>query len=182
MDFATSGRSGRRNALPDILGSPAGVNPGDLPLKLAEMTLKGNMFLEGPSPRRRRGLQRRPRARRGMRDRRDRREDDLQRLPERRDELQREGLWRVGLFEKQLSSTRETELPEDQHSRRHLAMTQCYICQEMNLNFGRAFPAAYVRRLNSRGSDTTAKMCLESPKKKKEMAAQSPSASQHGEP
>ncbi|KAK5855464.1 cAMP-dependent protein kinase inhibitor beta [Gymnodraco acuticeps] len=40
LDFATSGRSGRRNALPDILGSPAGVNPGDLPLKLAEMTLK----------------------------------------------------------------------------------------------------------------------------------------------
>ncbi|XP_068603800.1 cAMP-dependent protein kinase inhibitor beta-like [Brachionichthys hirsutus] len=40
LDFATSGRSGRRNALPDILGSPAGVNPGDLPLKLAEMSLK----------------------------------------------------------------------------------------------------------------------------------------------
>lgn len=41
LDFASSGRSGRRNALPDILGSPAGVNPGDLPLKLAEMNLKG---------------------------------------------------------------------------------------------------------------------------------------------
>ncbi|CAB1456042.1 unnamed protein product [Pleuronectes platessa] len=40
LDFASSGRSGRRNALPDILGSPAGVNPGDLPLKLAEMSLK----------------------------------------------------------------------------------------------------------------------------------------------
>ncbi|KAM6903712.1 cAMP-dependent protein kinase inhibitor beta [Anarrhichthys ocellatus] len=39
LDFASSGRSGRRNALPDILGSPAGVNPGDLPLKLAEMNL-----------------------------------------------------------------------------------------------------------------------------------------------
>uniref|UniRef100_A0A8C9X2X7 Uncharacterized protein n=1 Tax=Sander lucioperca TaxID=283035 RepID=A0A8C9X2X7_SANLU len=37
LDFASSGRSGRRNALPDILGSPAGVNPGDLPLKLAEL-------------------------------------------------------------------------------------------------------------------------------------------------
>lgn len=41
LDFASSGRSGRRNALPDILGSPAGVNPGDLPLKLAELNLKG---------------------------------------------------------------------------------------------------------------------------------------------
>ncbi|TNN86123.1 cAMP-dependent protein kinase inhibitor beta [Liparis tanakae] len=41
LDFASSGRSGRRNALPDILGSPAGVNPGDLPLKLAEMSLTG---------------------------------------------------------------------------------------------------------------------------------------------
>ena len=41
LDFATSGRSGRRNALPDILGSPAGVGPTDLPLKLAELTLKG---------------------------------------------------------------------------------------------------------------------------------------------
>ncbi|XP_035039440.1 cAMP-dependent protein kinase inhibitor beta isoform X2 [Hippoglossus stenolepis] len=40
LDFASSGRSGRRNALPDILGSPAGVNPGDLPLKLAEMSLE----------------------------------------------------------------------------------------------------------------------------------------------
>lgn len=42
LDFASSGRSGRRNALPDILGSPAGVNPGDLPLKLAELNLKGD--------------------------------------------------------------------------------------------------------------------------------------------
>ncbi|KAJ8290167.1 hypothetical protein GJAV_G00009520 [Gymnothorax javanicus] len=39
LDFASSGRSGRRNALPDILGSPAGVNPSDLPLKLAELSL-----------------------------------------------------------------------------------------------------------------------------------------------
>ena len=43
LDFASSGRSGRRNALPDILGSPAGVNPGDLPLKLAEMSLEGKV-------------------------------------------------------------------------------------------------------------------------------------------
>ncbi|XP_053345613.1 cAMP-dependent protein kinase inhibitor alpha-like [Clarias gariepinus] len=39
LDFASSGRSGRRNALPDILGSPAGVNPSDLPLKLTELSL-----------------------------------------------------------------------------------------------------------------------------------------------
>ncbi|MCI4373961.1 hypothetical protein PGIGA_G00000540 [Pangasianodon gigas] len=38
LDFASSGRSGRRNALPDILGSPAGVPP-DLSLKLAELSL-----------------------------------------------------------------------------------------------------------------------------------------------
>lgn len=43
LDFASSGRSGRRNALPDILGSPAGVNPGDLPLKLAELTVEGTI-------------------------------------------------------------------------------------------------------------------------------------------
>ncbi|KAF7211622.1 cAMP-dependent protein kinase inhibitor beta [Nothobranchius furzeri] len=40
LDFASSGRSGRRNALPDILGSPAGVNPADLPLKLAELSVE----------------------------------------------------------------------------------------------------------------------------------------------
>ncbi|KAK2864577.1 hypothetical protein Q7C36_003731 [Tachysurus vachellii] len=39
LDFASSGRSGRRNALPDVLGSPAGVNPSDLPLKLTELSL-----------------------------------------------------------------------------------------------------------------------------------------------
>lgn len=41
LDFESSGRSGRRNALPDVLGSPAGVNPSDLPLKLAELSLSG---------------------------------------------------------------------------------------------------------------------------------------------
>uniref|UniRef100_A0A8C5AUN8 cAMP-dependent protein kinase inhibitor beta n=1 Tax=Gadus morhua TaxID=8049 RepID=A0A8C5AUN8_GADMO len=46
LDFATSGRSGRRNALPDILGSPAGVGPTDLPLKLAELSLKGRQDLK----------------------------------------------------------------------------------------------------------------------------------------
>lgn len=44
LDFASSGRSGRRNALPDILGSPVGVPP-DLPLKLAELSLTGNSFI-----------------------------------------------------------------------------------------------------------------------------------------
>ena len=39
LDFASSGRTGRRNALPDILGSPAGLSPAELPLKLAEMSL-----------------------------------------------------------------------------------------------------------------------------------------------
>uniref|UniRef100_A0A8C0GHE4 Uncharacterized protein n=1 Tax=Chelonoidis abingdonii TaxID=106734 RepID=A0A8C0GHE4_CHEAB len=44
LDFASSGRTGRRNALPDILGSPAGVIPSDLPLKLAEMSLSSGMY------------------------------------------------------------------------------------------------------------------------------------------
>uniref|UniRef100_A0A6I8R783 cAMP-dependent protein kinase inhibitor beta n=1 Tax=Xenopus tropicalis TaxID=8364 RepID=A0A6I8R783_XENTR len=47
LDFASSARTGRRNALPDILGSPAGVTPSDLPLKLAEMSL--NTDLQSPS-------------------------------------------------------------------------------------------------------------------------------------
>ncbi|CAM5132555.1 unnamed protein product, partial [Natator depressus] len=44
-DFAASGRAGRRNALPDILGSPAGAGAGagagtsDLPHKLAELSV-----------------------------------------------------------------------------------------------------------------------------------------------
>ncbi|XP_069751431.1 cAMP-dependent protein kinase inhibitor alpha-like isoform X2 [Narcine bancroftii] len=51
LDFATSGRTGRRNALPDILGSPAGVSPSELPMKLAELSI--NAGAEGtrtPSP------------------------------------------------------------------------------------------------------------------------------------
>ncbi|KAG9355542.1 hypothetical protein JZ751_000380 [Albula glossodonta] len=48
LDFASSERSGRRNALPDVLGSPAGVGPSDLPLKLGELSLTG-MGLERPS-------------------------------------------------------------------------------------------------------------------------------------
>lgn len=38
-DFAASGRAGRRNALPDILGSSAGAGTSDLPLKLAELSM-----------------------------------------------------------------------------------------------------------------------------------------------
>ncbi|XP_055750028.1 cAMP-dependent protein kinase inhibitor alpha-like isoform X2 [Salvelinus fontinalis] len=49
LDFASSGRSGRRNALPDILGSPAGVNPTDLQLKLSELHLTDGLG-EAQSP------------------------------------------------------------------------------------------------------------------------------------
>lgn len=38
-DFAATGRTGRRNALPDILGSTAGPGAGDLPNKLAELSV-----------------------------------------------------------------------------------------------------------------------------------------------
>nr|XP_028579128.1 cAMP-dependent protein kinase inhibitor beta [Podarcis muralis] len=38
-DFAASGRAGRRNALPDILGSSAGAGTSDLPHKLAELSM-----------------------------------------------------------------------------------------------------------------------------------------------
>ncbi|KAJ8396251.1 hypothetical protein AAFF_G00021180 [Aldrovandia affinis] len=38
-DFAATGRTGRRNALPDILGSTAGAGTSDLPDKLAELTV-----------------------------------------------------------------------------------------------------------------------------------------------
>ncbi|NXU71304.1 IPKB inhibitor, partial [Oreotrochilus melanogaster] len=38
-DFAASGRAGRRNALPDILGSPAGAGTSDLPHKLAKLSV-----------------------------------------------------------------------------------------------------------------------------------------------
>ncbi|XP_010146215.1 PREDICTED: cAMP-dependent protein kinase inhibitor alpha-like [Eurypyga helias] len=49
LDFASSGRTGRRNALPDILGSPAGVSPPD-PHKLAEMSLNAGSAQEMQSP------------------------------------------------------------------------------------------------------------------------------------
>ncbi|XP_051501400.1 uncharacterized protein LOC127410264 isoform X1 [Myxocyprinus asiaticus] len=38
-DFAATGRTGRRNALPDILGSTAGPGASDLPDKLAEVSV-----------------------------------------------------------------------------------------------------------------------------------------------
>nr|XP_015214038.1 PREDICTED: cAMP-dependent protein kinase inhibitor beta [Lepisosteus oculatus] len=40
-DFAATGRAGRRNALPDILGSPAGTATADLPDKLSELSVSG---------------------------------------------------------------------------------------------------------------------------------------------
>lgn len=44
-DFAASGRAGRRNALPDILGSSAGAATSDLPHKLAELSMsEGNAY------------------------------------------------------------------------------------------------------------------------------------------
>ncbi|XP_048841807.1 cAMP-dependent protein kinase inhibitor beta [Brienomyrus brachyistius] len=41
-DFAATGRTGRRNALPDILGSASGAGSSDLPEKLAELSVSEN--------------------------------------------------------------------------------------------------------------------------------------------
>ncbi|XP_043929715.1 cAMP-dependent protein kinase inhibitor beta [Protopterus annectens] len=38
-DFASTGRTGRRNALPDILGSPAGAGTSELPHKFSELSV-----------------------------------------------------------------------------------------------------------------------------------------------
>ncbi|XP_008118317.1 cAMP-dependent protein kinase inhibitor beta isoform X3 [Anolis carolinensis] len=46
-DFAASGRAGRRNALPDILGSSAGAGTSDLPHKLAELSMSEAEGAEG---------------------------------------------------------------------------------------------------------------------------------------
>ncbi|XP_074844892.1 cAMP-dependent protein kinase inhibitor beta [Carettochelys insculpta] len=48
-DFAASGRAGRRNALPDILGSPSGAGAGtsDLQDKLAELSVSKDEESEG---------------------------------------------------------------------------------------------------------------------------------------
>ncbi|XP_030626481.1 cAMP-dependent protein kinase inhibitor beta [Chanos chanos] len=48
-DFAATGRTGRRNALPDILGSSTGAGAADLPDKLAELAVGDNGQLEGES-------------------------------------------------------------------------------------------------------------------------------------
>lgn len=44
-DFAATGRTGRRNAMPDILGSNAGPEVEDLPNKLADLTVGGTVPL-----------------------------------------------------------------------------------------------------------------------------------------
>ncbi|XP_053469762.1 cAMP-dependent protein kinase inhibitor beta [Ictalurus punctatus] len=38
-DFAATGRTGRRNAVPDILGSNTGPEAADLPNKLADLAV-----------------------------------------------------------------------------------------------------------------------------------------------
>ncbi|XP_051951972.1 cAMP-dependent protein kinase inhibitor beta-like [Xyrauchen texanus] len=48
-DFAATGRTGRRNALPDILGSTAGPGASDLPDKLAEVSVTDDGEQEGES-------------------------------------------------------------------------------------------------------------------------------------
>lgn len=45
-EFYTSGRIGRRNAMPDILGNNCTASSGaDLPLKLSALTTNGNWLL-----------------------------------------------------------------------------------------------------------------------------------------
>ncbi|MEE6475570.1 hypothetical protein FKM82_010801 [Ascaphus truei] len=46
-DFAASERAGRRNALPDILGSPAGAESSELSQKLAELSVSQDEGAEG---------------------------------------------------------------------------------------------------------------------------------------
>lgn len=50
-DFAATGRTGRRNALPDILGSTAGRGADDLPNKLAELSVGGMLVIISQSDR-----------------------------------------------------------------------------------------------------------------------------------
>ncbi|XP_067874415.1 cAMP-dependent protein kinase inhibitor beta [Heterodontus francisci] len=49
-DFVSSGRTGRRNALPDILGSPTGANSADLPHKLSELSIRTDEGAEEGAP------------------------------------------------------------------------------------------------------------------------------------
>lgn len=44
-DFAATGRTGRRNAMPDILGSNAGAEAADLSNKLADLAVGGTVPL-----------------------------------------------------------------------------------------------------------------------------------------
>uniref|UniRef100_A0A672S5G4 cAMP-dependent protein kinase inhibitor beta n=1 Tax=Sinocyclocheilus grahami TaxID=75366 RepID=A0A672S5G4_SINGR len=46
-DFEATGRTGRRNALPDILGSTDGPGAADLPDKLAELSVGGTVLGTG---------------------------------------------------------------------------------------------------------------------------------------
>ncbi|XP_076872364.1 cAMP-dependent protein kinase inhibitor beta [Brachyhypopomus gauderio] len=46
-DFAATGRTGRRNAMPDILGSTAGPGAAELPGKLAELSVGDDGEQEG---------------------------------------------------------------------------------------------------------------------------------------
>ncbi|XP_066533607.1 cAMP-dependent protein kinase inhibitor beta [Hoplias malabaricus] len=46
-DFAATGRTGRRNAMPDILGSNAGPGASELPNKLAELSVGDDGEQEG---------------------------------------------------------------------------------------------------------------------------------------
>lgn len=42
-DFAATGRTGRRNAMPDILGSNAGAGASEIQEKLAELSVSGTI-------------------------------------------------------------------------------------------------------------------------------------------
>uniref|UniRef100_A0A3B4CBY1 Protein kinase (cAMP-dependent, catalytic) inhibitor beta n=1 Tax=Pygocentrus nattereri TaxID=42514 RepID=A0A3B4CBY1_PYGNA len=50
-DFAATGRTGWRNAMPDILGSTAGPGAADLPNKLAELSVGASQKPKGPKRR-----------------------------------------------------------------------------------------------------------------------------------
>lgn len=45
QDFLTTGRAGRRNALPDILGEHALTSTSDLPERLKNLTTAGTIFV-----------------------------------------------------------------------------------------------------------------------------------------
>lgn len=45
-DFQSTGRTGRRNALADVLGAHKDVSTSDLPLKLEKLSTNGNSTLD----------------------------------------------------------------------------------------------------------------------------------------